>query len=295
MRLRHISRKPAFILGWLILFVVSFTLVTMVSFGTSQSVVAQEEDDVPPDDGGGADIPEDVPDDGGGGADAGGDNEEEGDDEEEGGTTYLSWMFDALGISYMIIFLSLSFTLVALFVMNFLTARQENVCPLALIEDFELHLDGKQYQEAYELARNDDSFLGNVLSAGLEKLQSGYSQAIEAMQEVGEEENMKLEHRLSYMALIGTISPMVGLFGTVHGMINAFKVIASGQGTPKPTELAEGISTALFTTLVGLAIAIPAIAVYNILKNRVATLVLQVGITSEGLMGRFENVGGQGG
>lgn len=296
MRLRHISRKPAFILGWLILFVVSFTLVTMVSFGTSQSVVAQEEeDDVPPDDGGGADIPEDVPDDGGGGADAGGDNEEEGDDEEDGGTTYLSWMFDALGISYMIIFLSLSFTLVALFVMNFLTARQENVCPLALIEDFELHLDGKQYQEAYELARNDDSFLGNVLSAGLEKLQSGYSQAIEAMQEVGEEENMKLEHRLSYMALIGTISPMVGLFGTVHGMINAFKVIASGQGTPKPTELAEGISTALFTTLVGLAIAIPAIAVYNILKNRVATLVLQVGITSEGLMGRFENVGGQGG
>jgi len=295
MRLRHISRKPAFILGWLILFVVSFTVVTMVSFGTSQSVVAQEEDDVPPDDGGGADIPEDVPDDGGGGADAGGDNEEAGDDEEDGGTTYLSWMFDALGISYMIIFLSLSFTLVALFVMNFLTARQENVCPLALIEDFELHLDGKQYQEAYELARNDDSFLGNVLSAGLEKLQSGYSQAIEAMQEVGEEENMKLEHRLSYMALIGTISPMVGLFGTVHGMINAFKVIASGQGTPKPTELAEGISTALFTTLVGLAIAIPAIAVYNILKNRVATLVLQVGITSEGLMGRFENVGGQGG
>ena len=294
MRLRHLSRKPAFILGWLFLFVVSFTVVTMVSFGSSQSVVAQ--DDVPPDDGGGADIPEDVPedvpDDGGGGADAGGDNDNSDDD---GGTTYLSWMFEALGISYMIIFLSLSFTLVALFVMNFLTARQENVCPLALIEDFELHLDGKQYQEAYELARNDDSFLGNVLSAGLEKLQSGYSQAIEAMQEVGEEENMKLEHRLSYMALIGTISPMVGLFGTVHGMIKAFNVIASGQGTPKPTDLAKGISTALFTTLVGLAIAIPAIAVYNILKNRVATLVLQVGITSEGLMGRFENVGGQGG
>ena len=187
MRLRHISRKPAFILGWLILFVVSFTVVTMVSFGTSQSVVAQ--DDVPPDDGGGADIPEDIPDDGGGGADAGEDNPEAASDGGKEETTYLAWMFKALGWSYMIIFLSLSFTLVALFVMNFLTARQESVCPLALIEDFELHLDGKQYQEAYELARNDDSFLGNVLSAGLEKLQSGYSQAIEAMQEVGEEES----------------------------------------------------------------------------------------------------------
>lgn len=104
---------------------------------------------------------------------------------------------------------------------------------------------------------------------------------------------MKLEHRLSYMALIGTISPMVGLFGTVHGMIAAFRVIAAGGATPKATDLAEGISTALFTTLLGLAIAIPAIAAYNILKNRVARLVLEVGILSESLMSRFENVGAQ--
>jgi len=108
------------------------------------------------------------------------------------------------------------------------------------------------------------------------------------MQEVGEEENMKLEHRLSYMALIGTISPMVGLFGTVHGMIQSFQVIAISGTSPKASDLAAGISTALFTTLVGLAIAIPAIAAYNILKNRIARLVLEVGILSEGLMSRFE-------
>ena len=111
------------------------------------------------------------------------------------------------------------------------------------------------------------------------------------MQEVGAEENMKLEHRLSYLALIGTISPMIGLFGTVHGMINAFRTIAFGGGTPDPNKLAEGISTALLTTLIGLAIAIPAIAAYNILRNRVQRLVLDVGITSENLMGRFEKVG----
>ena len=111
------------------------------------------------------------------------------------------------------------------------------------------------------------------------------------MQEVGEEENMKLEHRLSYMALIGTISPMVGLLGTVQGMISSFSVIANSPTTPKPSELAAGISTALFTTLVGLFIAIPAIALYNILRNRVARLVLEVGIVSEGLMGRFSGVG----
>jgi biopolymer transport protein ExbB len=74
-------------------------------------------------------------------------------------------------------------------------------------------------------------------------------------------------------------------------MISSFSKIAGSTTTPKPAELAEGISTALFTTLIGLFIAIPAIALYNILRNRVARLVLEVGIVSEGLMSRFSGVG----
>ncbi|MFV2066963.1 MAG: MotA/TolQ/ExbB proton channel family protein [Pirellulales bacterium] len=206
--------------------------------------------------------------------------------------TVLSWAFESLGWSYSIIFLSLSFTLVALFVMNVLTARRENVLPSDLTAQFEQRLNERQYQEAYELAKQDESFLGRVLSAGLAKLSvAGYGQAIEAMQEVGEEENMKLDHRLSYMALIGTISPMIGLLGTVHGMILSFQIIATSTTAPKPAELAKGIATALFTTLVGLFIAIPAIAAYNILRNRIARLVLEVGIESDALMSRFQNVG----
>ena len=211
--------------------------------------------------------------------------------DDEGEMSYLTWVFKALGVGYTLIFLLLSFTLVALFVMNLITSARSKVCPVHLVEDFEEMLDNKQYQDAYELAKEHESVLGSVLSAGLSKLSAGYPQAIEAMQEIGEEENMKLDHRLSYMALIGTLSPMVGLFGTVHGMIKAFQVIATGGSTPEASELAGGISTALFTTLLGLAIAIPAIAVYNILKNRVARLMLEVGILSEGLMGRFEGVG----
>jgi len=211
--------------------------------------------------------------------------------QEAEGTNLLAWAYRALGPGYSIIFLALSFSLGALVVMNILTARRENVCPGYLVDGFETSLNEKKYQDAYELAKGDDSFLGNVLSAGLAKLSSGYAHSIEAMQEVGEEENMKLDHRLSYMALIGTLSPMIGLFGTVHGMINSFSVIANSATTPKPSELAKGISTALFTTLVGLLIAIPAIAIYAILRNRISRLVLEVGILSEGLMGRFQNVG----
>ena len=172
-------------------------------------------------------------------------------------------------------------------------ARGANILPSQLIDGFEAHLNAKKYQEAYELAKNDESFLGKVLSAGLARISSGYPQAIEAMQEVGEEENMRLEHRLSYLALIGTISPMFGLLGTVDGMVQAFDVIAHSTVSPKPSELAQGITTALVTTLVGLWLAIPGHRAFNILRNRISRLVLEVGIVSENLMSRFQNVGGQ--
>ena len=102
---------------------------------------------------------------------------------------------------------------------------------------------------------------------------------------------MKLEHRLSYIALIGSISPMIGLLGTVHGMVESFMVIKRSPVTPKPQDLAEGISTALVTTIFGLLLAIPAIATYGILKNRFQRLSLEVGIVAESLMSRFQNVG----
>jgi biopolymer transport protein ExbB len=285
MRRKEFLKRPAILVCWLSVFCLALGTVQIWHLNTTDTVVAQDD----------ADPGEEDP----GEGDAGGDDEEADDSSDTTEKTksdipdsVLAWMFGALGLGYTIIFLGLSFTLVALFVMNLLTARRENVCPVALVEEFEEFLNEKQYQEAYEMAKNDDSFLGQVLAAGLAKLSAGYAQALEAMQEVGEEENMKLEHRLSYLALIGTISPMVGLFGTVHGMIKSFQTIATSGAQPDPSELAGGISTALFTTLLGLAIAIPAIAAYNILKNRVSRLVLEVGILSESLMSRFEKVGG---
>ncbi|MEC9093365.1 MAG: MotA/TolQ/ExbB proton channel family protein [Planctomycetota bacterium] len=203
--------------------------------------------------------------------------------------TVFEWLFNALGTLYITVFLLLSFIFVALFVMNVITARRDSVCPVGLVESFEGCLNEKQYQEAYDMAKADESMLGNVLSAGLAKLSSGYAPAIEAMQEVGEEETMKMQHRLSYIALIGTISPMIGLFGTVHGMIGAFYTIATAGTTPDAPVLANDISKALLTTLIGLAIAIPAIAIFNILRNRVDRLVLEVGVLSEGLMSRFQD------
>ncbi len=141
------------------------------------------------------------------------------------------------------------------------------------------------------MAKSDDSMLGQMLAAGMAKLQQGYDKTIEAMAQVGEDENMKLEHRLAYISLIASISPMVGLLGTVDGMVASFQVIALAGTTPKASDLAEGISMALITTLVGLVLAIPAIVAFNLLKNRQARLTMEVGQAAGNLMSRFESMG----
>ncbi|MBX9788318.1 MAG: MotA/TolQ/ExbB proton channel family protein [Pirellulales bacterium] len=203
----------------------------------------------------------------------------------------LGFYFSALGWRYTIAFLFISFCFVALLVMNLLAARRDQIIPQALVDNFELQLNEKRYQEAFETAKADDSMLGKVLAAGMAQLKQGYAAANNAMQEAGTDENMKLEQRLGYIALIGTISPMVGLLGTVDGMVASFQVIAQSSTSPKPSELAQGISMALITTLVGLWLAIPAIAVHKLLGNRLSRLVFEVGVASENLMGRFADVG----
>ena len=198
-----------------------------------------------------------------------------------------AWAMHALGPFYGGVFFGLAVLLVALLVLNLRSIRREGIVPASLVERFEELVGRRRYQEAFDTARDDPSPLGRVLEAAMARLSFGYGQAVEAMQEAAEEENMKMEHRLSYLALVGTIAPMVGLLGTVHGMIASFTVIATLNQTPRPWQLAGGISTALFTTLIGLAIAIPAIAAYNILRNRLARLALEVNLLGEDIMLRL--------
>src|SRR5262249_23114158 len=140
-------------------------------------------------------------------------------------------------------------------------------------------------------AKNDDSMLGQMLAAGMQNLQQGYDKAVDSMGQIGEEEGLKLEQRLSYISLIGSISPMVGLLGTVDGMVASFQVIAIAGTTPKASDLGEGISMALITTLVGLVLAIPAIIAFSLMKNRLTRLILEVGVQAGNLMSRFEAMG----
>jgi biopolymer transport protein ExbB len=199
----------------------------------------------------------------------------------------LVFFVSALGPTFSAVFLLISFALVSLVVMGFLQLRQSAMMPADMVDDFTAHLDAKEWQQAYELASEDGSYLGQVLAAGIGKVSSGYTAAVEAMRDAAAMESMRLEHQLSYVGLIGALAPMIGLLGTVWGMVKSFMEIAASTTSPKPAKLAEGISTALITTLIGLVIAIVAVAVFAFFKNRLQSLNAAVDEEAMKVMSRF--------
>ncbi len=203
------------------------------------------------------------------------------------GQNLLVFFFNALGPTFSGVFLLISFGLVSLIVMGFLQLRPSAMIPGEMVEEFNAHLDAKEWQQAYELASEDGSYLGQVLAAGISKVSNGYTQAVEAMRDAAANESMRLEHQLSYVGLIGALAPMIGLLGTVWGMVKSFMEIAASTTAPKPAKLAEGISTALITTLIGLVIAIVAVAVFAFFKNRLQSLNAAVDDEAMKVMSRF--------
>ena len=203
--------------------------------------------------------------------------------------SFIGWVYKAEGI-FFFPQLGISVAVVALITTNILGTLRSKFVPDEFIQSFENHVKEKKFKEAFELAKKEESFLGKLVSAGLQRLSSGFQDALGAMEELGEEESMKFDHRLSYLALIGNIATLVGLLGTVWGMVASFMVIASSDVAPKPSVLAQGVSQALVTTVLGLLQAIPSIIFFTVLKNRIARLTLEVGVTSETLMQPFKAV-----
>jgi biopolymer transport protein ExbB len=117
--------------------------------------------------------------------------------------------------------------------------------------------------------------LGQVLAAGLANRHAPRDVLKEAIEDSGRHAAHDLERYLSPLGTIAAISPLLGLLGTVSGMISAFTAITS-QGVGNPTVLAGGISEALVTTAAGLVVAIPSLIAYRYLRGRVDSLVMQI-------------------
>jgi biopolymer transport protein ExbB len=182
---------------------------------------------------------------------------------------------------------AMSIMTVAIVVQYFIAIRREHILPVAVLAHVRELFDEKQYGEAIEVSSGEPSFLSYVVHAGLSDASHGYPAMERAMEEAAEERTTKFLRQIEWLNLIGNISPMLGLFGTVWGMILAFQTLANSGGAADPSKLSGSIGIALVTTLLGLAIAIPALAVYAIMRNRVDSLTSEAMVAAQDLIATF--------
>lgn len=187
----------------------------------------------------------------------------------------LRWALEASGpIGVFLLCLSVYFT--ALVIRLFLEMRVTEAVPPALVEKMEVAIKDKKFQELYDACRDNESFLARLVRTGVANLPNGRPEAKEAMNAMSDEIVTGMESRISYLAIIGQLGPMIGLVGTIWGMIMSFQEIATAAGSqPKPEKVAEGISTALFITLEGVALAVPAIFFFSFFRNRIAMMTME--------------------
>ncbi len=189
-------------------------------------------------------------------------------------------ILSAGGVVGMLILL-LSLAAVALAVEHVMTLRESVLMPPGLADDvFQLLAAGKP-SLAVERCRQQPSFLAFVLDAGLSEVEGGWPAAEKALEDAMADQSARLFRKIEYLSVIGNIAPMLGLLGTVVGMIFAFREVADTQGAARAADLAEGIYLALVTTVLGLIVAIPALGAFAIFRNRVDQLVAETAYVAQ--------------
>lgn len=181
---------------------------------------------------------------------------------------------------------AISLVTVAIIVEHFITIRRINIVPDEAREQINEMFGNRQYREAIEVTAAQPDMLSYVVHSALAEAPHGYASMARAMEEATEERTTKLLRKIEWLNLIGNIGPMLGLLGTVWGMIQAFFSIVEKGGTPDPADFAGAIGVALVTTLLGLSVAIPALTIYAIMRNRIDAL------SSEALMVAQELISG---
>lgn len=206
--------------------------------------------------------------------------------EEETSQSAVWWFLKSSGLIGLVIF-GLSIYFVALVVRMFMTLQLELAVPLDVATDYRTKVQQNNFQAAYDSVRNSDSFLGRVVAKGIEHLPNGLPEARTAMERTGDAETVRMEKQISMMAVLGTLGPMIGLIGTLKGMIASFSVIAMSGVSLKASEVAGGISEALLLTFEGVSLSVPAIYFFAFFRNRIATISTDAMLEADDLLHLF--------
>ncbi len=174
-----------------------------------------------------------------------------------------------------------------------ITIRRGKLAPVEDIAIFNDLVEKKDFPRLKEVAKTKPTFLSDVLTAGLDEINLGYPAMIKAMEDTAESHTARQARRIEHLNVIGNISPMMGLLGTVIGMLRCFNEISQVSGSIDPKQLAGGIFEALVTTCLGLIVAIPTLYFYAIFRNRLDELAGEASVAAEQIIASFKPDGTQ--
>lgn len=192
-------------------------------------------------------------------------------------------------IAYLIILLSV--VAVALTIEFCVSIRRATIVPEESLSRIGALLEERRYLDIIQLTAAEPSMVGAVLHAGLVEAGNGFVAMERAVEEKLDERSAKLYRKIEYLNIIGNIAPMLGLFGTVVGMILLFAEIHAADAFPRAQVVADQVAIALITTFWGLAVAIPSLSVYSIFRNRIDVLTAECAIATDKVLGVFKPTG----
>lgn len=184
--------------------------------------------------------------------------------------------------------IALSIVTIAVTIENGLSIRRATIVPPEATENTRELIQDKKYLEAIQYTADEPSMMGYVLNACLLEAPNGYVAMERAMEETLDERSSRLFRKIEFIHIIGSVAPMIGLFGTVTGMIMLFAEIHAADAFPGARIVADRIAIALITTFWGLAVAIPALSIYGLFRNRIDVLTAECAITAEQILTVFK-------
>lgn len=182
----------------------------------------------------------------------------------------------------------LSIVAVALTVEHALTIRRTTTVPEGAAERIRSLIGQRRYLEAIRYTADEPSMFGQVMHASLAQAPNGYEEMERAAEEALDERSARLFRKTEYLNIIGSVSPMIGLFGTVVGMILLFAEIHAADAFPGARIVADRIAVALITTFWGLAVAIPTLSVHALFRNRIEVLAAECMLAVESVLALFK-------
>ncbi len=204
------------------------------------------------------------------------------------------WEMIRSGGLIMIVLALLSVAAGALVINNFMTLKEDLLIPSSFTDDVIAKMEAGNERALKAQVLSEQNVISRIVQAGLSKKNRGVINAKEAMETAARQEIGALWQNISYLADIAALSPLVGLLGTVLGMIQAFNVIAFQTAVVKPLLLAGGVSKAMVTTAGGLIVAIPVMVFYAYFRGRVQRITNLIESYSSDLMKLVENIFEQG-